>query len=415
MPTSDRPSRTHSEPMRVPGTLHARASLAVTRLLTLVCVAAISTRLSAQGTGSLSAGLASVRYDDTLSVTAATVEPTLRYDSDLVSLLASGTYAQLAQRNRAASWTSQGELAGSAFTPGLGPLRGEIVGRAGMSAHEDGTRTGEWETLGRAHFMRTTSGAWIGGGGGRTWDGASWREVRAADAGAWVRGASSTLVATATPTSIAVPNVGSNTRTSVRYTDVELSGRLTPGRVELAGTLGHRAGNATVAASDERTWGSGTASVRLSPRLMLIGSAGSYPVDFAQGFPGGRYLSVALGIVPRATPSDRDVTGVVRSDATAARDGEPAAFTVEALPSGARRVRLRAPSAVRVEVAGDFSAWQPIELRRAGGGWWETELTVAAGIHELSARVNGGTWEAPPGLTVIVDELGGRSGLLVIP
>ena len=68
-----------------------------------------------------------------------------------------------------------------------------------------------------------------------------------------------------------------------------------------------------------------------------------------------------------------------------------------------------------VEVAGDFSAWQPIELRRAGGGWWETELRVSAGTHEISVRVDGSAWDAPPGRAVIVDELGGRTGLLVVP
>ena len=386
----------------------------MTRLLPLVCLAALSARSTAQGSGSLSAGLAAVRYDDTISVTAATVAPTLRYDSDLVSLLASGTYAQLAQRNGATSWTSQGELAGSAFTPGLGPLRGEIAGRAGMSAHQDGTRTGEWQMLGRAHFMRTTSGAWIGGGGGRTWDGASWRAVRAADAGAWMRRASSTFVATAAPTSVSVPAVGSNTATSLQYTDVELSGRYIPGRVELAGTIGYRAGDAAVEPSDKRAWGSGTATLRLTRYLVLVGSAGSYPVDFAQGFPGGRYLSIALGFAPRLRSTDSDVATMAHATGATARDGETAAFTVQALPSGAQRIRLRAPSAARVQLAGDFTAWQPVELRRAGDGWWETELPARAGTHEVSVRVDGGTWEAPPGLVVIVDELGGRSGLLVV-
>lgn len=414
MPTSDGPNGAHPERMRGLGQHHLRASLAVTRLLPIVCIAAISTRLAAQGTGSLSAGVAGVRYDDTLSVNAATVEPTLQYDSDLVSLLASGTYAQLSSGSGGASWTSQGELAGSVFTPALGPVRGEIVGRAGMSAHQDGTRTGEWQMLGRAHLMRIARGAWIGGGGGRTWDGAAWRDVRAADAGAWMRQASTMLVATATPTSIILPATGRTASTSLRYTDVELSGRWTPGRVELAGTLGHRAGDATVSASKERSWGSGTASVRLTQRLMLVGSAGAYPVDFAQGFPGGRYVSLSIGIASRPRTSSWDGAEMVRSTGSAEHEAETANFTVEALPSGVQRVRLLAPSAQRIEVAGDFSAWQPIELRRVDGGWWEAEMTVPAGTHEVSIRTNGGTWEAPPGLPVIVDELGGRSGFLVV-
>ena len=415
MPTSDRSSAAHPDLVRGLGLPHPRASPAMMRILPLACVAALSTPLFAQGTGSLSAGLARVRYADTLSVTAATVEPTLRYDSDLVSLLASGTYAQLSSGSRASSWTSQGELAGSVFTPALGPLRGEIVGRAGMSAHEDGTRTGEWQTLGRAHLMRMARGAWIGGGGGRTWDGASWRDVRAADAGAWMRQASTTLVAIATPTSISVPATGPSASTSLRYTDVELSARWAQGRVELGGTLGHRAGDATVSASDERTWGSGTASVRLTRWIMLVGSAGAYPIDFAQGFPGGRYASISVGIAPRAKRSGGDGAEMIRSVDAADPEEQTAAFTVEALPSGAQRVRLRAPSAASVEVAGDFSAWQPIQMRRVNAGWWETELAVPAGTHEVSVRLNGGRWDAPPGLPVIVDELGGRSGFLVVP
>jgi hypothetical protein len=415
MPSSDHPTSAQRKKKHRVRSALLRESLVITRLLPIVCAVAISTELAAQGTGSLSAGLASVRYDDTLSVTAATLAPTLRYDSDLVSLLASGTYAQLSPRTGAASWSSQGALAAAVFTPELGPLRGEVVGRAGMSEHQDGTRTGEWQTLGRAHLMQLARGAWLGGGVGRTWDGASWRDVRAADAGAWLRRASTMLVANATPTSITVPSAGPIASTSIRYTDVELSARWTPGRVELDGTLGHRAGDATVAASDERTWGSGTASVRLTPRMMLVGSAGTYPVDFAQGFPGGRYLSLALGLVPRPRTAGWNGAGIVRSSGRATGESDKAAFTVEALPTGAQRIRLRAPSAARVEVAGDFSAWQPIELRRAGGGWWETELRVPAGTHEISVRVDGSAWDAPPGRAVIVDELGGRTGLLVVP
>jgi hypothetical protein len=399
--------------MRALGTTDIRASSPTTRfILPLVCVA-FAGRLAAQGAGSLSAGVASVRYDDTLSVTAATIEPTLRYDSDLVSLLASGTYAQLSPGRRAASWTSQGEVAGSVFTRAIGALRGEIVGRAGMSAHEDGTRTGEWQTLGRAHVMRAERGAWLGGGGGRTWDGVSWRDVRTADAGAWMRRSSTMLVVIASPTSISVPSSGGGATTSLRYTDVELSGRLTPGRVEFGGTLGHRAGDATVSASDERTWGSGTASVRLTRWLTFMGSAGAYPVDFAQGFPGGRYVSLSVGVATGPRASDPGGAEMIRSTGTAQRE-QPAAFRVDMLQSGARRVRLRAPTAARVEIAGDFSAWQPIAMRRAPGGWWEAELAVPAGPHEMSVRVNGGKWEAPPGLPVVVDELGGRSGFFVV-
>ena len=378
--------------------------------LAALCAAALPAVVAAQPRASLSAGVANVRYADTVSMMAATVGPTLRYDSDRASLLASGTYSRLTPESGIASWTSQGALAGSVFTPGLGPLHGELVGRAGLSAHQDGTRTGQWQTSGRAHLMGGRAGLWAGGGVGRTWDGALWRDVRAGDAGAWVRGGAATLVAVATPTSIAVP-----TGASVRYTDVELSARWAAGRLELGGLLGTRAGDpAATAASDERTWGSGTASLRIAGPIALVGSAGTYPVDFTQGFPGGRYVSLALGLVPRPRAMDRTASTSARAGSGPAAD-DAAGFRAETLPSGARRLRVRAPSASAVELAGDFSAWEPVPLRRAARGWWEAELPVAAGTYEVGVRIDGGAWDAPAGLVVVVDELGGRAGILVLP
>lgn len=379
-------------------------------LVSPLCAIALPTVAAAQGTASLAAGVASVRYADTVAVTAATVGPTLRYDADRVALLATGTYSRLTPERGLASWSSQGALAGSVFTPAVGALRGELAARGGMSAHQDGTRTGQWQALGRAHLVGASRGVWAGGGAGRTWDGAVWRDARAADAGAWARRGAATFVAVATPTSVSVP-----AGAAVRYTDVELSTRWAAGRVELAGALGARAGDAaTVGAGDERVWGSGTATVHLGGPAALVGSAGSYPVDFAQGFPGGRYVSLALAIAPRPRQAARTASAPSRVVDTAA-DASVTAFAVTRAPSGARRLRLRAPGATRVEIAGDFSAWAPVALRPVGNGWWQADVVVPAGAHEIGVRVDGGAWRAPPGLVVVADELGGQAGLLVVP
>jgi hypothetical protein len=385
-------------------------ALARTVPVIAACLSALSARAAAQGSVSLSAGVASIRYADSVSVIAATVSPTLRYDSDLLSLAATGTQSRVSPRSGPSVGTSQGEFAGSVFLPTSGPVGVEILARGGMSAHQDHTRTGEWQAGGRAHLMRGNRGLWLGAELGQTWDNAEWRGVQAGDAGAWIRSGAATLTAVATPTA-----VSTSTGRSIRYTDVELSSRWVGGPVELGAMLGARAGDAAIVAPrDERVWGAGSATVRLAGPLSLVASAGSYPVDFVQGFPGGRYVSLTLGFVPRAA-ARRTAPGWKGGAGAASRASGVTAFAVERTSAGLHRVRVRAPGANTVEIAGDFSAWQPVALRRATGDWWEAALRLPPGSQEIAVRTDRGTWAAPPGLVVVADELGGFTGMIAVP
>lgn len=404
----------HSPASPVPPTARRQLGTA----LALLAVAGAGRQAGAQGAVTLDAGVAGVRFGDSVSTTAGTVGPSLRFDAGLLSVTASGTLSQLRAGGGAgvaagaAAWTSQGAGAGSLFTPARGPLRGEVLASAGGSAHQDRTRTGQWRTLGRAHVMGERRGLWAGGGGGRTWNGAAWRTVGLAEAGAWARLGAATLVAVATPTSV----TGTD-GTSARYTDAELSARWVAGRMELAGSAGARAGDAAlVAAGDGRAWGSASAAVWLAGPFALVGSAGSYPVDFAQGFPGGRYASLALRVAARPQPRPAGhAASRAGSLALAGRTAGVTAFTVARTAAGGHRVRLRARGAAAVELAGDFSGWAAISLRPAGNGWWSAELTIPHGTHEIAVRVDGGAWGAPPGLVEIADEFGGSAGRLVVP
>jgi hypothetical protein len=67
-----------------------------------------------------------------------------------------------------------------------------------------------------------------------------------------------------------------------------------------------------------------------------------------------------------------------------------------------------------VDVAGDFTAWDPITLRPSHSGWWEARVKIGPGTHQMNVRADGGAWVVPPGLTPIKDEFGVVSGLLVI-
>jgi hypothetical protein len=377
----------------------------------VVCLGAIAAHAGAQGSVSLSAGVASIRYADSLSVVAATIGPTLRYESGRISLAATGTESRVTPPNGPSAGIAQGAFAGSLFLPAGGPVSIEVLARGGMSAHQDHTRTGQVQSGARVHLMRAAKGLWGGAALGQTWDGAEWRTVRTGDAGVWIRSGAATFTATAMPTSVSLWS-GS----SIRYADLELAARWTAGRVELAGSAGTRAGDAAkVTPSDERAWGSAAATVRLGGPFSLVASTGSYPVDFVQGFPGGRYVSLALGFIPRSATRRTVPSEVPNGGDAIRRTRGVAAFAMERTPAGLHRVRVRAPGAGRVQLAGDFSAWQPVQLHRTGSGWWEAEVRIPAGTQQIAVRVDDGEWAAPPDVVVVPDELGGSAGLVAVP
>jgi 1,4-alpha-glucan branching enzyme len=74
-----------------------------------------------------------------------------------------------------------------------------------------------------------------------------------------------------------------------------------------------------------------------------------------------------------------------------------------------------APDARRVEIAGDFTDWQPVPMERVPAGRWRFDVRLAPGVHQLNVRVDGGAWEVPAGLASLRDEFSGGVGLLVVP
>lgn len=354
--------------------------------------------------GSLDAGEVGVRYGDSATIASLALTPALRVELPRATLNASGTYSV----SGAGDWSAQGALSASLFTAPLGPLRPEVAGDAGGSTHADGLRTGQLSAALRLHLMRRAWGAWVGGGAGGAWDGEASHQLAIGDVGAWTRWRAITVVASAMPTHV---SGGGD------YTDGQLSLRWTNDRVELGGSLGARAGRALVIGDGgRRAWGSGSATLWLGEHVALVGAAGSYPVDLAQGFPGGRYATVALRIASRR-PHAR--AALRRDGARPDVDGgAPAAgvdsFALGDAPGGDRVVRVHAPHAARVEIAGDFTDWRPVALAPAGHGWWTATLRVAPGTHQVNLRLDGSRWVAPPGLTVITDEFGGSFGLLTV-
>ncbi|MDB4908919.1 MAG: glycoside hydrolase family 13 domain protein [Gemmatimonadetes bacterium] len=170
-----------------------------------------------------------------------------------------------------------------------------------------------------------------------------------------------------------------------------------------ATTVGQRTG---------RPWASLGATATVGTRVALVGSLSSRPPDFGVG---GRSIRRAqLGLrVSRSRVSE----SLVPPELLLA----PLAFVLEG-DSSARRITIRVSARERVELAGDFTQWEPVFLERgvqgargSGDDAWTAVLSLPPGTHRVSIRVDGGAWLPAPGLPVTLDDFGGRVALLVVP
>jgi hypothetical protein len=372
----------------------------------LACMAGVSfgNAASAQQAGapqpraSVDFGALNMRYADSVKSNAIALTPAFWIESSSTSLSATGNISRFS----AGGWSLQGNADGSVFSPRKSFFVGELEGSGGGSTHNDGARTGQALTMARAHFANDVRGIWIGGGLGGAYDGAAWKSVRQGEAAAWARFRGATAFASVTPV-----GVGSD----IRYTDTQLSGSLNLPIIELDASAGFRSGSNIPSESTSKSWGSGTVTAWLASRLALVASAGTYPVDLTQGFPGGRFASIAIRFgtrrYPPATPSINDLS-------TAAASRSVSRFETRNVSGGLREIRIQAPNAHAVEIMGDFTSWHPISLENVGGGWWSASLGIPQGIHELNMRIDGGKWIIPPGLPAKTDEFGGSVGVLIL-
>ena len=343
---------------------------------------------------SLDAGALSMRYADSVNANAIAFTPAVWMESSRTSFSATGTISQFID----GGWAAQADAGGSIFTPRRSLFLGEIEGTAGGSTHNGGGKTGQLLASARAHITNDYRGAWIGSGAGRAFDGSSWRNVLQGEAAAWARFNSATVFASVTPVAVA---------DSIRYTDAQLSGSLNLPIFELGATGGHRSGGGS------KSWGNASVTAWVASRIAIVASAGTYPVDITQGFPGGRFASLSLRIgmrrFPPATSSIREL-----EDLRASTPASSLKFESSELVSGEREVRLYAPDAAIVELMADVTDWKVVKLENAGGGWWSSRFPLAAGIHELNVRIDSGPWITPPGLPSKTDEFGGSVGVLII-
>ncbi len=361
---------------------------------------------AAQTTGSVDIGVSTVRYDGFLPSGAASLSPTVSWEQPGAAATARGTYLRFESGRR----SLQGLVAASLFTH-PGPVsrrwRGELSVSVGGSSYADFASF--WHATGEArlHFVAEGRGGWIGGTGGRTSYGGVARPVTVASVGLWVRRAQVTVAASASRSIIG----------DTAYSDLASQLHTSRGRVELDASLGARMSSR---GAGRGVYGEASTTLTLGERTALFVSGGRYPTDPVSGSVAGRYASVGLRLrtALRRPPAIRDPQPLSRSPANGdggAGAGLIARLDVQPAPDGMVRLVVYAAAAATVELAGDFTDWQPVTLRRTVEGAWECMLRIPSGLHRVNVRVDGGEWTAPAGTTRAADEFGGEVGIVTVP
>lgn len=180
----------------------------------------------------------------------------------------------------------------------------------------------------------------------------------------------------------------------------ELAASWTRSRFAAGATVGGQfAGSRTTPVG----FGSLELSARLLPNVWLVGTAGVGPDLARSGGVPTRFSMLGL----RFAYATRDAAG---------RGGAPpsSSLTIAAIDSVTYLFSLRIPDAQRVELSSEFTHWQPVSMVRAADGLWAVPLRVAPGAYRMNVRIDGGSWQAPPGTTPIADDFGGSAGVVVV-
>ena len=359
---------------------------------------------AAQATGTVDVGVSSVRYDGFLPSAAASVSPAVRWEEPTGTLTARGTYLRFESGHR----SLQGLVAGSLLIrPPVRRWRGEIGASLGASRYLDFASFWHATADARLHILGADRGVWIGGTGGRTSYGSAARPVAVAGIGAWARRSRVMLAASATRSFVG----------DTAYSDFVTTAQTRRGALALDASVGARFASR---GGGRGVFGEASATLALGERTALFVAGGRYPTDPVSGSVAGRYVSGGVRLrVPSPAPLVSHHSVPTASPRGTADDGDPVAdVRLEVLPRPDGAVRLvlyTANTAADVELAGDFTDWQPRPLRRIGNGVWETVLPIPSGMHRLNVRIDRGAWIVPVGLTRAGDDFGDEVGIVAVP
>ncbi len=346
--------------------------------------------------------MSSVRYDGFEPSAAASVTPALRWERPGAALAARGTYLRFESGHR----SLQGSLTGSFFPPATGRWHAELLGSMGASRYIDFASF--WHATGEArlHLLGQARGAWVGATGGRTSYGTAPRPVAVVAAGLWARRPQLTLAASASRSFVG----------DTVYTDLVSTAQTRRGVLTLDASLGARVASR---GGGHGVFSEVNATLAVGERTALFASGGRYPTDPINGSVAGRYLSggVRLRIASRRNlVSPQPVWYGPSRHSGSADPVADARLDVSLTPAGLVRLVIHVPdSAGSVDLAGDFTDWQPISLQRTAVDTWEVVLPIASGLHRLNVRMGRGEWIVPAGATRADDDYGAEVGIVAVP
>ena len=359
-----------------------------------------TTPISAQVTATTDLGFGAVRYQGFLGSAAVSVSPGIRFDSPTLSAAAQGSYLVYESGNT----LIQGAGAAAWLTPSVRLVRGELSGFGGLSRYASEAVVGYGLARARLHAMTRTRGLWLGAGFGQAYTSAVTARSTELGLGAWATFPGMAVTLGATRSSAA----------DSAYLDLAAGFRWFRGPVEISALLGvrpHSSGN------DEGGFGEILARLALTRSVAGQVAFGEFLADPLRGAVAGRYVSAGLRITlldggSSVRAADERLRSEVRLPFALPPDAPE--LLLGNAPIGARTLTIRRVSAERVEVAGDFTDWEPVALRRTGRASWELPVMLAPGVYRLNVRIDGGPWQVPRGATPQQDEFGGLVGLVVV-
>ena len=344
-------------------------------------------------------GASAVRYDGFLPSSAAAVTPTFTWDGARGGLTIRGTYLRFEGGNR----SLQGSVGASVFTQPVRGWRGELSASAGASSYAGFPSF--WHALGdvRLHHDSDRHGLVIGATAGRSSFGTTRpaRPVAAASIATWLRRDQVAVLA-----SVHRAFIG-----DTQYSDIDMTVRARQGTLALETSVGARFWSR---GAGRGVFGEGSGTLALTERIALVFSAGRYPTDPIRGSIAGRYAAASLRVRLHSLPH-RDPPRLVNGSGASGDPPAPVALAVRPERDGLVRLIIHGPAADRVEIAGDFTQWQPVLLAPATGGAWEALLLIPRGVHRINVRLSGGAWLAPSGTTRVHDDYGGDVGVFLVP
>lgn len=351
----------------------------------------------AQRTASIDAGWASVRYDQYLRSSVFTVTPSLRLEYPLSLIAVRASLSAFESGSSSVDYS----LSASTFTRPHGVLRGELSATGGGGFY-NGYGSGHVNAEVRVHAISGQKGLWLGAGEGYVDDGILASSATRYGGGAWVRLEGVTV-------NFAAQHFRGG---GVRLTDLEGGLRLSKGAVSYSSSAGLRSGFQEIDGS--RYWGEVSGSFWLGNHMALVAAHGRYPAEAGRGTPGGRYTALALRLSNRRPVEPLRISNR-RFDIPPLAPPVVSAFQFRTISANTRSIVIRAPGAETVEIAGDFTDWQPVTLtRRPGSSEFSLKHDIPPGLYKFNLRVDAGEWGVPPGVPLLRDEFSGVIAVLII-